>query len=268
MYELYQQAHTPWKWHKQIFDRCSKLGLLCFSSPFDATAVDFLEELDCPCYKIGSTENTDFNLLRKVAETGKPIIISTGMATVSELGQIVSEVKEAGCKDLILLKCTAAYPAKPSEANLLTIPHMQDLLDCHIGISDHTPGIGVAVASIALGAVIVEKHFTLSRKDGGVDSAFSMEPHEFKQLVQETKIAWEARGCVHYGAVDSENSNFSRRSLYIVEDMKSGEILSKENLRSIRPGYGLPAKYLNDVLGLAVTKDVERGTRMSWDLVK
>ncbi len=268
MYELYEQAHTPWEWHKEIFKRAHELGLLCFSSPFDETAVDFLEELDCPCYKIGSTENTDVALLRKVAATGKPIIISTGMATVADLGDMVSIVREAGCKELVLLKCTAAYPANPADANLLTIPHMQQLLDCQIGLSDHTMGIGVAVASIALGATIIEKHFTLSRDEGGVDSAFSMEPNEFSLLVSESKIAWQARGKIHYGTVKSENSSLARRSLYVVKDMEKGEILTKKNLRSIRPGYGLPAKHLDTLLGMAVTKKIERGTRMSWELVK
>lgn len=268
MYELYEQAHTPWEWHKEIFKRAHELGLLCFSSPFDETAVDFLEKLDCPCYKIGSTENTDVALLRKVAATGKPIIISTGMATVTDLGEMVSIVREAGCNDLILLKCTAAYPADPAEANLLTIPHMQQLLDCQVGLSDHTMGIGVAIASVALGATVIEKHFTLSRDEGGVDSAFSMEPNEFNLLVNESKVAWQARGEIHYGTVKSENSSLARRSLYIVKDMEKGDILTKENLRSIRPGFGLPAKHLDALLGMAVIKKIERGTRMSWELVK
>lgn len=268
MYELYQQAHTPWEWHKEIFKRSHELGLLCFSSPFDETAVDFLEELDCPCYKIGSTENTDIHLLKKVAATGKPVIISTGMATVADLGEMVSVVKEAGCNDLVLLKCTAAYPANPEEANLLTIPHMHQLLDCQIGLSDHTMGIGVAVASVALGATVIEKHFTLSRAEGGVDSVFSMEPNEFKSLVEEAKIAWQACGTVHYGTVNSENSSLARRSLYVIKDMKKGDMLTRENLRSIRPGYGLPVKHIDELLGMLVTKDIERGTRMSWDFVK
>jgi pseudaminic acid synthase len=267
MYELYQQAHTPWEWHKPIFERCNELGLLCFSSPFDETAVNFLEDLDCPCYKIGSTENTDFNLLKIVAKTGKPLIISTGMATFSELEEIVSTVRKEGCKELVLLKCTAAYPAKPSEANLLTIPNMCNILDCHIGLSDHSLGIGVAVASAALGAVMIEKHFTMSRQDKGVDSAFSMEPHEFKQMVEDTEVAWSALGSVHYGATNNENSKLSRRSLYIVKDIKKGEIITKHNVRSIRPGYGMPVKYLDVVLGMKVIKDVSRGTRLSFDLI-
>jgi pseudaminic acid synthase len=268
MYELYQQAHTPWEWHKPIFDRCNELGLLCFSSPFDETAVDFLEDLDCPCYKIGSTENTDYNLLKKVAKTGKPVIISTGMASVSELGEMVSVVREAGCENLVLLKCTAAYPAKSSDANLLTIPNMSNMLNCHIGLSDHTLGTGVAVASAALGAVMIEKHFTISRKDTGVDSVFSMEPHEFKQMVIDTEVAWSALGEIRYGPTNNENSNLSRRSLYIVKDMNKGEIITKDNVRSIRPGYGLPVKYFDDILGMKVTQDVLRGTRLSFDLVK
>jgi len=268
MYELYLQAHTPWEWHKRIFDHCRELGILCFSSPFDVTAVDFLEDLGCPCYKIGSTENIDLELLQKVGSTGKPVIISTGMATVQDLGEMVATVRSAGCSDLILLKCTAAYPANPADANLLTIPHMENLLDCQIGLSDHTLGIGVAVASVALGATMVEKHFTLSREEGGVDAAFSMEPEEFRMLVNESKIAWQAKGEVHYGTVSSENSSLARRSLYVVKDMKKGDCLTEENLRSIRPGYGLPVKNLKSLLGMKVTKDIERGTRMSWDFVK
>jgi pseudaminic acid synthase len=268
MYELYQQAYTPWEWHETLFARCKKLGLICFSSPFDVTAVDFLEALNCPCYKIGSTENTDVALLQKVAATGKPVIISTGMATVAELGDMVNIVRNAGCQDLVLLKCTAAYPADPADANLLTIPHMQELLECQIGLSDHTMGIGVAVASVALGVTVIEKHFTLSRDEGGVDAAFSMEPNEFQALISESKVAWLARGQVHYGTVDSENSSLSRRSLYIVQDMQAGDVLTPENLRSIRPGYGLPTRHLEDLLGMRVTQHIERGTRMSWDLVK
>jgi len=268
MYELYEKAHTPWEWHKPIFDRCNELGLLCFSSPFDETAVDFLESLDCPCYKIGSTENTDLNLLKKVASTRKPIIISTGMATISDLGEMVSTLRNAGCKDLVLLKCTAAYPSSPSDANLLTIQHMSKLFDCHVGLSDHTLGTGVAIASAALGAVIIEKHFTISREDKSVDSEFSMEPHEFKRMVIDTEVAWSALGKIHYGTTKDENSSMSRRSLYFVKDLRKGDVITKDNVRSIRPGYGLPVKYFDDILGMKVTKDVLRGTRLSFDLVK
>jgi len=268
MYELYQKAHTPWEWHAQIFQRCKKLGLTCFSSPFDESAVDFLEGINCPCYKIGSTENTDIHLLRKVAETGKPVIVSTGMATISDLGEMVGTLRKYGCENLILLKCTAAYPADPSDANLVTIPHMRDFLGCEIGLSDHSMGIGVAVAGIALGATVIEKHFTTSREEGGVDASFSMEPDEFRSLVKEVNVAWRARGEIHYGTVGSEDSFLSRRSLYIVKDMKKGEILTPENLRSIRPGYGLPVIHRDAVLGMRVRRDVERGTRMSWGLIK
>jgi len=268
MYDLYTKAHTPWEWHEQIFDLCKELNLLCFSSPFDDTAVDFLEDLNCPCYKIGSTESTDLNLLKKVAQTGKPLIISTGMATVEELHEIVSTVRNEGCEELVLLKCTAAYPALAKDANLLTITDMREMLDCHVGLSDHSLGTGVAIASAALGAVMIEKHFTLSRKDEGVDSAFSMEPKEFKQLVDDTKVAWSALGNVHYGPTSNENNKLSRRSLYVVKDIKKGESITKENVRSIRPGYGLPAKYLDKVLGKTLKKDVLRGTRLSFELIQ
>ena len=268
LYELYQKAYTPWEWHEKIFTRCKELGLLCFSSPFDNSAVDFLESINCPCYKISSTENTDYELLKKVALTGKPVIVSTGMASIEELGAMISELTKAGCKELILLKCTAAYPALPTDANLKTIRHMKEMFDCPIGLSDHSLGIGVAISSVAFGAVMVEKHITLSRSEGGVDSAFSMEPSEFKQLVIESKIAWESKGTISYGPTNSENSSLSRRSLYVVEDIKNGEILTKYNLRSIRPGYGLSVKYLNELLGMKVTSDIKRGTRMSWDLVR
>ena len=268
MYDLYKEAHTPWEWHREIFDLCAELGLLCFSSPFDETAVDFLENLDCPCYKIASTENTDYILLKKVAQTGKPMIISTGMASVSELGEMVSLVRENGCKDVILLKCTAAYPSSPEDANLLTLEHMSKLFNCNVGLSDHSLGTGVAVASAALGAVLIEKHFTLSRANKGVDSDFSMEPNEFEKMVIDTEIAWSAKGKISYGPTNNENNSLSRRSLYFVKDLKKGEVISKENVRSIRPGYGLPVKYFDDILGMKVTEDVYRGTRVSFNLVK
>jgi len=268
MYSLYQEAHTPWEWHEKIFEECRSKNILCFSTPFDITAVDFLESLNCPCYKIGSTENTDVQLLKKVAETGKTVIVSTGMATVEELGEMVTTLETNGAGGIILLKCTAAYPAKPDEANLLTIEHMKDLFGYPVGLSDHSLGTGVAVASAALGANMIEKHFTLSREDGGVDSAFSMEPEEFSSLVQDVAIAYKARGKINYGSVKSENSKLARRSLYIVKDIKKGEVLTMDNLKSIRPGYGLAVKHYDQLLGMSVCKDVERGTRMSWDLVK
>ena len=268
LYKLYQEAYTPWEWHKPIFDRARERGIIPFSTPFDDTAVDFLESLDVPCYKIASFENTDLHLIRRVATTGKPLIISTGMATVSELDETVRAAREAGCRDLILLKCTSTYPASPGNINLLTIPHMRELFDCEVGLSDHTMGVGVSVASVALGATVVEKHFTLSRDDGGVDSTFSMEPSEMAQLVMETERAWQALGQISYGATDGEKKSTAfRRSLYIVKDMKSGEILTRENLRAIRPGRGLPTKFFEQLLGKRVVRDVRRGTAATWDLL-
>ncbi|MCO1603814.1 pseudaminic acid synthase [Desulfosporosinus nitroreducens] len=268
LYKLYQQAYTPWEWHKPIFDRCKELGVIGFSTPFDATAVDFLESLDVPCYKIASFENTDLPLIRKVASTGNPMIISAGMATVAELDETVRAARESGCRDVILLKCTSTYPATSDNTNILTIPHMRELFECEVGLSDHTMGLGVAVASVALGATIIEKHFTLSRADGGVDSAFSMEPAEMGQLVKETERAWQALGRVAYGATEKEKASLKyRRSLYIVEDMKAGDTLTHDNLKAIRPGLGLPTKYLDVLIGKQLNQDVSKGTPASWDIV-
>ena len=267
LYKLYQEAYTPWEWHKPLFDRCRELGMIGFSTPFDDTAVDFLESLDVPCYKIASFENTDLPLIRRVAATGKPLIISTGMATVAELDETVRAAREAGCKDLILLKCTSTYPATAENTNILTIPHMRDLFVCEVGLSDHTMGLGVSVASVALGATVIEKHFTLNRADGGVDSAFSMEPAEMAQLVVETERAWQALGKESYGPTDAEKKSIQyRRSLYAVQDIKAGDVLTRENVRAIRPGLGLPTKYLDVVLGKRVRQDVKRGTALSWSL--
>ena len=268
LYELYKEAYTPWEWHKPIFERCRKLGLIYLSTPFDETAVDFLEELNVPCYKIASFENTDIPLIRKVAATEKPMIISTGMATIAELHETVRTAREAGCRDLILFKCTSSYPATPENTNILTIPHMAKLFDCQVGLSDHTMGIGAAVASVALGATMIEKHFTLSRADGGVDSAFSMEPNEMRALVIETERAWQALGKISYGPTEKEKKSLIfRRSLYIVQDMKKGDILTKENLRIIRPGLGLPPKYYDMLLGKRVNRDAQRGTPLQWHLI-
>lgn len=268
LYQLYKQAHTPWEWHKPIFDECKKLGMLGFSSPFDATAVDFLEKLDVPAYKIASFENTDLNLIKKVAATKKPMIISTGMATVADLDETVQTARSAGCENLILLKCTSTYPATPESTNILTIPHMQELFGVQVGLSDHTMGIGTAVASVALGATLVEKHFTLSRADGGVDSTFSLEPHELKSLVVETERAWQSLGSVHYGPTKGEKSSMKfRRSLYVAKDMMAGEIFTPENLRAIRPGYGLAPKYYEMILGKKVLKNVKAGTPVSWEIL-
>lgn len=268
LYKLYSEAYTPWEWHKPIFDRARELGLIPFSTPFDDTAVDFLENLNVPCYKIASFENTDLPLIRRVAATGKPLIISTGMATVAELDGTVRAARAAGCKDLILLKCTSTYPATPEHTNILTIPHLRELFDCEVGLSDHTMGIGVSVASVALGATVIEKHFTLNRADGGVDSTFSIEPAEMAQLVVETERAWQALGQVSYGPTEAEKKSIQfRRSLYVVQDLKAGDVLTKENVRAIRPGLGLPTEYLEQVLGKTVKQDVRRGTALSWGMM-
>lgn len=269
LYKLYGEAYTPWEWHKPIFDRCRELGMIGFSTPFDDTAVDFLESLDVPCYKIASFENTDLPLIRRVAATGKPLIISTGMATVAELDETVRAAREAGCKDLILLKCTSTYPATAENTNILTIPHLRELFDCEVGLSDHTMGVGVSVASVALGATVVEKHFTLSRADGGVDSTFSMEPAEMASLVIESERAWQALGNVSYGPTEKEKKSLIfRRSLYVVKDVKAGDALTKENVRAIRPGFGLPCKYVDTVVGMRAVKNIVRGTPLAWDMFK
>lgn len=266
LYNLYQQAYTPWEWHETIFERCTQLGLIPFSTPFDETAIDFLESLNIPMYKIASFENNDLPLIKKVASTGKPIIISTGMATLAELDETVRAVREAGCEDLVLLKCTSTYPASPSNTNISTIPHMKDLFGCQVGLSDHTLGVGVSIASIAMGATVIEKHFTTSRADGGVDSAFSMEPNEMEALVVETKRAWESLGQVSYGPTDEEKKSMKfRRSIYIVKDLKAGDVLTRDNIRVIRPGYGMAPKYLEKLLGKKVAKELKVGTPLNWD---
>lgn len=268
LYRLYGEAHTPWDWHKPIFARARELGMVPFSTPFDKTAVEFLESLDVACYKIASFENTDLPLIRRAAATGKPLIISTGMATATELDETVRAARDAGCRDLILLKCTSTYPASPENTNILTIPDLRERFACEAGLSDHTMGIGVAVASVALGAAVIEKHFTLRRADGGVDSTFSMEPEEMRQLVAETERAWRALGRVAYGPTPAEMASVRfRRSLYVVADLRAGDVLTAENVRAIRPGHGLPPKYYEQVLGKRVKRDVKRGTALSWELL-
>lgn len=266
LYDLYKEAHTPWEWHKPIFKKARELGLIPFSTPFDFSSVDFLETLDVPCYKIASFENTDLSLIKKVASTGKPLIISTGMANISELQESISTAREVGCKDLILLKCTSTYPSLPTNSNISTIPHMRDLFKCEVGISDHTLGVGVSIAAVALGATFIEKHFTISRKDGGVDSDFSMEPNEMRQLVEDSRRAWQAKGEILYGPTDSEKKSLKfRRSIYIVEDIKKGELFTSNNIRSIRPGLGLPIKYLEKIKGRQAKLDIKKGTPLSWE---
>lgn len=269
LYQLYEEAHTPWDWHKPIFDRARELGMVPFSTPFDDTAVNFLEDLDNAIYKIASFENTDIPLIRKVASTGKPMIISTGMATLQELEETVETAREAGCKDLVLLKCTSTYPASPENTNITTIADLRKRFGCHAGLSDHTMGTGVAVASVTFGATVIEKHFTLKRANGGVDSAFSMEPDEMKALVVETERAQQALGEIRYGPTEKEKASLLyRRSLYIVEDMKAGDTITETNIRAIRPGLGLPPKHYDELLGKRINKDVRRGTPVSLELLE
>ncbi|WP_187371011.1 pseudaminic acid synthase [Gracilibacillus massiliensis] len=269
LHDLYQQAYTPWAWHQAIFNRCHELGMIGFSSPFDATAVDFLETLDVPCYKIASFECTDLPLIKKVASTKKPMIISTGMCSVAEIDETVQTAKKAGSEDIILLKCTSTYPSTPEYSHLNTIPNMQDTFQCQVGLSDHTLGTGVAIASVALGATVIEKHLTLSRNEGGVDAGFSLEPTELKRLVMESMQAWQAMGKIQYGPTAKENNSLRyRRSLYITEDIKKGDQLTKDNLRVIRPGYGLPPKYFDVLLGKKVNQDIKKGTALTWNVLE
>ncbi|WP_315003275.1 pseudaminic acid synthase [uncultured Selenomonas sp.] len=269
LYHLYEKAHTPWEWHTAIFERCKERGIMGFSTPFDDMSVDFLEDIGVPCYKIASFENVDLPLIRKVARTGKPIIASTGMTTVAELSDLVRTVRENGCTDLTLLKCTSSYPASPEGTNLRTIPHMRELFGCAVGLSDHTLGIGAAVASVALGAAVIEKHFTLSRAEGGVDAAFSLEPAEMAQLVRECRTAALALGTVSYERAEQEKKSLQfRRSLYVVEDMKAGDVFTEKNLRRIRPGMGLSPKYYDIILGKKVNHDIARGTPVQWNLIE
>ncbi|OQA53942.1 MAG: NeuB family protein [Euryarchaeota archaeon ADurb.Bin294] len=268
LYDLYRQAHTPWEWHAPIMKRAEELGLICFSTPFDETAVDFLENLNVPAYKIASFEIVDLPLIHRVASTGKPVIISTGMATIAEIDEAVRTARDAGCRDLILLKCTSTYPSSPENSNILTIPHMRELFGCEVGLSDHTLGVGAAIAAVAHGATVIEKHFTLSRADGGVDSAFSMEPNELRMLVDETKSARQSLGSVNYGPTEVEkNGVLRRRSLYIVKDMQAGDTFTRDNLRSIRPGLGLSPKYYDILLGRRVNRDVKKGTAVGWEII-
>ena len=269
LHDLYQEAYTPWEWHKQLFDRCKEKGMICFSTPFDETAVDFLESLNVPMYKIASFENNHLPLIKRVAQTGKPIIISTGMATLSNLEDMVKTAKDNGCSDLTLLKCTSTYPASPENSNLLTIPHLARLFDVKVGLSDHTLGIGAAIASVALGANVIEKHVTLSRAEGGVDAAFSMEPHEMKQLVDEVKTASLALGNVHYGvsSKQEEKSKVFKRSIYAIKDIKKGDKLTQNNIRIIRPGNGLAPKYYEQIINRVVVSDIAKGTAMNWSYI-
>lgn len=266
LHDLYKEAHTPWDWHAPIMERAKSHGLICFSSPFDESAVEFLETLNVPAYKIASFELVDLPLIKKAAQTGKPLIMSIGMATLAEIDEAVRIARENGCDNLTLLKCTSTYPASPENSNVRTLPHLRSLFGCEVGLSDHTLGIGAAVAAVAHGASVIEKHFTLARADGGVDSNFSLEPAELKSLVAETKAAWQALGKVHYGASAAEaKARLRRRSLYIARDMEAGEIFTPENLRRIRPGLGLAPKYYDRLIGKTIKKSAKRGTPLSWD---
>jgi pseudaminic acid synthase len=268
LHDLYQQAHTPWDWHDPIMRRARQLGMVVFSTPFDDTAVDFLASLDVPAYKIASFENVHLPLIRKVSAQGKPVIISTGLASIGEIDDAVTTARSAGCNELVLLKCTSTYPASPENSNVATIPSLRAVFDCEVGLSDHTMGVGAAVAAVALGATVIEKHITLSRSEGGVDASFSLEPHEFRSLVLEARRAYEAIGTVRFGPTEAEQGSLLfRRSIYVVKDIAAGEKLSPENIRIIRPGYGLAPKYYERILGTAVRGDVSKGTPVSWDFL-
>lgn len=268
LHQLYQEAYTPWEWHEAIFKRCKMHGITPFSSPFDETAVDFLETLKVPIYKIASFENTHLPLIKKVAKTKKPMIVSTGMASIEEINDIITTAKAHGCPQLILLKCTSTYPASAANTNLLTIPDMQQRFDVEIGLSDHTLGIGVAVASISLGVTVIEKHFTLSRQDGGVDSKFSMEPNEMKQLVIECNNAFKALGCITYsGTKEEQKSKQFRRSIFTSKAIKKGEIFSEKNIKIVRPGNGIKPKYFDEIIGKKANQSIDYATPLNWDLI-
>ena len=261
LYELYQEAHTPWEWHEQLFKCAAANNIICFSTPFDETAVDFLDALGAPAHKIASFENNHHPLLKKVAKTGKPIIMSTGISSLTDLSESVSVLKENGCKDLVLLKCTSNYPANPMNSNVRTVPHLRELFNCEVGLSDHTMGIGVPCAATTLGATVIEKHFCLSRAEGGVDSAFSLEPDELKSLVIETERAWQSLGTVQYGIQETEKKSLSfKRSVYVVKDIEEGEPFTKENIRVIRPGDGLHPKYYESILGKKANSNIGFGS--------
>lgn len=267
LYQLYEEASTPWDWHEAVFERCADRGMLGFSTPFDDSAVDFLERLGIPCYKIASFENTCIPLIQRVAATGKPLLISTGLASVEELDASVLAARDAGCDNLVLLKCTSSYPASPTQANLSTIPDMRQRYGCQVGLSDHTLGTAVSVASVALGATVIEKHFAFSREDGGVDAAFSLEPDELQELVDACRIAWQAIGRASYGPTENEVRSLAfRRSLYVVTDVAAGQKLTEADIRAIRPGYGLAPAALERVIGRRSRRKLRRGEPVNWDM--
>jgi pseudaminic acid synthase len=266
LHDLYKLAYTPWEWHKPIMELAQKLGLICFSSPFDETAVDFLVGLNAPAFKIASFENNHLPLIAKAASTGKPLIISTGMASLGELELAVNTARDAGCNEIILLKCTSTYPASPENTNIRTISHLRNLFHTEVGLSDHTMGLGVAVASVALGASVIEKHFTLARKDGGVDSAFSLEPQEMANLVVESERAWQALGTVRYGPTEAERKSLVfRRSIYVAHDINEGDLFTKENIRIVRPGDGAHPQLYNQLIGRKAKRKLKSGTPLNLD---
>ena len=268
LHDLYSEAYTPWEWQPRLQEIANQLKMDFFSTSFDETAVDFLEKMNVPVHKVASFETVDMAFLRKIAKTGKPVIMSTGMATLAEIDEAVQTIREAGGDKLILLKCVSAYPAPPEEMNLRTILHMAEAFDVPVGLSDHTLGIAVPVAAVALGACIIEKHFTLSRATPGPDNAFSMEPQEFKAMAEAVRTAEKAVGTVHYGVSEKESiSRVFRRSLFVVKDMQAGETFTAVNMRSIRPGYGLHTRYLKEVMGRKASRSIQRGTPLTWDLV-
>jgi N-acetylneuraminate synthase len=268
LYQLYEEAQTPWEWHEPIRDEAVRQGLTWFSSPFDLSAVDFLETLDPPAYKIASFEIVDIGLIQRVASTGKPMIMSTGMATLAEIDEAVTAAREAGATDIALLKCTSAYPTPPDEVNLRTIPHLADAFGVPVGLSDHTMGIAVPVAAVALGAVIIEKHVTLSRAAGGPDSGFSLEPDELAEMVSQIRVAERALGEVTYRpTVKEAASRYLRRSLFVVADVRAGEPFTEQNVRSIRPGQGMHTRHYPEIIGRRAARDIPRGTPLSWDLI-
>jgi pseudaminic acid synthase len=269
LHSLYQKAATPYDWHQILFDKASELGMQAFSSPFDEQAVDFLDGLDVPCFKIASFELTDLPLIKAAAGKGKPLIMSTGMATLSEIEEAVGAARQAGCEDIILLKCTSTYPAQASNTNLLTIPHLRDAFGVTVGLSDHTAGIGAAVASVALGAQVIEKHFVLDRNAGGVDAAFSLQPDELAALVTETRRAWQALGQVRYGGSEAEEkAKQYRRSIYVSKDIRAGEQLCSDNLRIVRPAFGLAPKHWDIVQGKTAKQDLPKGTPLNWEFIE
>lgn len=268
LYDLYTKAQTPWEWHSEIFAKAADLGLVAFSTPFDETAVEFLEELDVPCFKIASFENNHLPLIKKIAQTNKPILLSSGLASKAQLEEAIATIREAGGTDILLMKCTSNYPAEEKDSNIKTIPDIREQFSVEVGISDHTLGIGVAVAAVGLGATAIEKHFVLERSSGSLDAAFSLEPDELTSLVVETGRAWRSLGHIHYGPTESEEKSCQfRRSIYVSKDLKIGDLLSKDSIKVIRPGYGLEPKYLDQVLGQRVMSDIPAGSPLNWDMI-